>query len=155
MDILDELYGPQYLRDPASTWTRLREQHPILHDDRQDVWIVSRYHDVATVLSDHEAYSIATYAGSTGAVLGATLIQMDGPDHVWRRSAVAPEFVGKRLEGYAHVVDAEIDRLIAAFPDGGVVDIVLDFSRFLPVNVIVALLGFGGTAGKGSSKRGA
>jgi len=146
MDIVDELYSANYLGDPAPTWRRLRDESPILHDPRQNVWIVSRYHDVAAILSDHETYSISTYAGSTGAVLGETLIQMDGPEHVWRRSAVAPEFVGKRLEGYAAVVDTEIDRLIDTFPGDGTVDLVRDFSRFLPVNVIVALLGFGGTA---------
>lgn len=148
MDIIDELSSDDYLRSPESTWARLRDDHPILYDPRQDVWIVSRYHDVAAVLSEHETYSISTYAGSTGAVLGETLIQMDGPEHVWRRSAVAPEFVGKRLDGYATVVDDEIERLIEAFPDGDTVDIVRDFSRFLPVNVIVALLGFAGTADK-------
>ena len=140
------LYADEHLRNPGDLWSRLRADHPLLYDERQDVWIVSRYRDVATLLSDHETYSISTYAGSTGAVLGETLIQMDGPDHVWRRSAVAPEFVGARLEGYADVVDAEIDRLIAGFPSGERIDIVRDFSRFLPVNVIVAMLGFGGTA---------
>ena len=145
-DVADELYSDEYLRDPGPLWARLREDHPLVHDARQDVWIVSRYADVAELLSNHETYSIATYAGSTGAVLGETMIQMDGPEHVWRRSAVAPEFVGARLDGYADVVDAEIDRLIDAFPPGDTVDIVRDFSRFLPVNVIVAMLGFGGTA---------
>ena len=146
MDVVEGLYSEAYLRDPGPLWTRLREDHPLVHDPRQDVWIVSRYPDVAELLSNHETYSIATYAGSTGAVLGETLIQMDGPEHVWRRSAVAPEFVGGRLEGYAEVIEAEIDRLIEAFPHGGTVDVVRDFSRFLPVNVIVAMLGFGGSA---------
>ena len=149
-EVIEGLYSDDYQREPGPLWARLRDEHPLLHDPRQDVWIVSRYDDVAALLSDHETYSISTYAGSTGAVLGETLIQMDGPEHVWRRSAVAPEFVGSRLEGYADVVDAEIDRLIDAFPpaESGSrsVDIVRDFSRFLPVNVIVAMLGFGGTA---------
>ncbi len=145
-EVAEALYTDEYLSDPGPLWARLREDHPLLHDPKQDVWIVSRYADVAELLSDHETYSISTYAGSTGAVLGETMIQMDGPEHVWRRSAVAPEFVGSRLDGYAEVVDAEIDRLIDAFPSDGAVDIVRDFSRFLPVNVIVAMLGFGGTA---------
>lgn len=146
--VVEALHSRAYLVDPGSVWKQLREEHPLLHDDRQNVWIVSRYADVAELLSNHETYSIATYAGSTGAVLGETLIQMDGPEHVWRRSAVAPEFVGKRLENYADVVDDEIDRLIAEFPAGDRVDLVRDFSRFLPVNVIVAMLGFGGSADK-------
>lgn len=144
--VIDELHGASYRDDPAPTWRRLRDEHPILHDPRDNAWIVSRYHDVAEILSDHESYSISTYAGTTGAVLGDTLIQMDGSAHVWRRSAVAPEFVGRRLDDATAVVDAEIDRLITGFPADGTVDLVRDFSRFLPVNVIVALLGFGGTA---------
>jgi pulcherriminic acid synthase len=145
-DIVDRLYSRDYLADPAPVWAQLRDDHPLLFDHHQQVWIVSRYHDVARVLSEHETFAISTYAGSTGAVLGETLIQMDGAEHVWRRAAVAPEFVGSRLERSADLVDAEIDWLIAAFPAGNTVDLVRDFSRFLPVNVIVALLGFAGSA---------
>ena len=145
-DVLDQLHSDEYAVDPAPVWAQLREEHPILYDPDLDTWIVARYDAVAEVLSNHETYNIRTYADSTGAVLGETLIQMDGPEHVWRRSAVAPEFVGRRLDGWADVVDTEIDRLIDGFPGGGRLDLVRDFSRFLPVNVIVALLGFGGTA---------
>lgn len=149
-ELIEALHGPAYRRDPAPVWRRLREDHPVLFDDRDGLYVLSRYDDVATLLSDHETYSISTYASSTGAVLGETLIQMDGSEHVWRRAAVAPEFVGNRLDGWSDLVDREIEALIAAFPDlaapDSTIDLVRDFSRFLPVNVIVAMLGFGGSA---------
>ncbi len=139
-----ELRTAAHLSDPAPLWRRLRDEHPLWHDPEADVYVVSRYDDVAEVLRDHETYSISTYAGATGAVLGPTLIQMDGPEHVWRRSAVAPDFVGTRLEGWRPVLDATLDRLLGALPRGGAVDIVTDLSTHLPVEVIVAMLGLDG-----------
>ncbi|MEM9038015.1 MAG: cytochrome P450 [Actinomycetota bacterium] len=139
-----DLGSSDYRRDPVPAWERLRDEAPIHLDESTGCWIVSRYDDVATVLRDHETYSIATYEQATGAVLGPTLIQMDGPEHVWRRSAVAPDFVGTRLESWMPTLREAIDDLIERFPRGGVVDVVSDFSTWLPVNVIVAMLGFDG-----------
>ncbi|MEM8903879.1 MAG: cytochrome P450 [Actinomycetota bacterium] len=130
--------------DPAPGWRRLRDHHPLHHDETSGAWVVSRYDDVAAVLLDHETYSAATYAGATGAVLGETLIQMDGPEHVWRRSAVAPDFVGSRLEAWMPVLHESIDALLDRLPGDGRFDLVRDVSTWLPVNLIVAMLGFDG-----------
>ncbi|MEO1060300.1 MAG: cytochrome P450 [Actinomycetota bacterium] len=141
---VDLLSSEAYRRDPARVWRLLRDEHPIHHDEVGGCWVVSRYADVAAVLTDHEAYSAATYAGATGAVLGETLIQMDGPEHVWRRSAVAPDFVGSRLEGWMPTLHRAIDELLDALPGDGGFDLVCDVSTWLPVNLIVAMLGFDG-----------
>ena len=137
----EDLWSEEYCHDPVPVWRRLREDQPVFHDTIGDCWVLSRYDDVTAVFADHETYSIETYAGSTGAVLGPTLIQMDGPEHVWRRSVVAKDFVGRRLEEFTPVLDRAVDDLLARFPAEGPVDLVRDFSTYLPVNVIVAMLG--------------
>ncbi len=143
-DTAQLLASADYRHDPVPVWRELRERHPIHHDEPGGCWVVSRYADVAAVLNDHETYSAATYAGATGAVLGETLIQMDGPEHVWRRSAVAPDFVGSRLHGWMPTLHAAIDALLDRLPDGDEFDLVRDVSTWLPVNVIVSMLGFDG-----------
>ena len=77
-----------------------------------DSWILTRYADVEAVFKDHEHYSNATYSTNTGEVFGRTLLEMDGLDHVVRRSIVAPEFVGKRLEAFTDVIDRNARELI-------------------------------------------
>ena len=44
-------------------------------------------------------------------MVGPTLISRDDYGHVVRRSIVAPDFVGKRLQGYEHLI-SECENLI-------------------------------------------
>src|SRR6476659_9761929 len=99
--VAEDLYSDAYFHDPHPFWARMRQDQPIFHDTVFDSWILTRYADVEAVFKDFEHYSSTTYTHSTGAVLGTTLLEMDGMDHVVRRSIVAPEFVGKRLDAYA------------------------------------------------------
>ena len=70
----ETLHGEGYRRDPEPVWAQMRDEHPLFHDPIADIWWLTRYHDVAAVFADHETYSAATYEGSTGQVLGPTLI---------------------------------------------------------------------------------
>ena len=63
------------------------------------------------VFSDHETFSSSTYDLTTGQVVGPTLISRDDYGHVVRRSIVAPDFVGKRLQGYEHLISECAEKL--------------------------------------------
>ena len=136
----DDLYSEDYYRDPHPFWARLRADQPIFHDTVWDSWILSRFADVEAVFKDHEHYSNATYTSNTGEVFGQTLLEMDGLDHVVRRTIVAPEFVGKRLEAFLSVVDQNARDLIEPWRTSGHVDLVDAFTTRLPINVIVDML---------------
>ena len=105
-----------------------------------DSWILTRYADVEAAFKDHEHYSNATYSSNTGEVFGQTLLEMDGLDHVVRRTIVAPEFVGKRLEAFLSVIDQNALDLIEPWRTSGYVDLVDAFTTRLPINVIVDML---------------
>lgn len=142
------LHSEDYRRAPEATWERMRHDHPLVHDTtdiRGEVWWLTRYDDVAAVFADHETYSAATYEDRTGAVLGPTLISRDDHGHVLRRSIVAPDFVGKRLANFFDLITACATELIDRFdPATGRVDLVRQFSKRLPVDVISAMLGMSG-----------
>ncbi len=125
-------------------WAALRDDSPIFYDEIADMWWLTRYRDVAAVFADHETYSAATYEQSTGRVLGPTLISRDDQGHVTRRSIVAPDFVGKRLQKSVPMVQACADALIDAFPESGEIDLITNFTARLPVDVISAMLGMEG-----------
>jgi cytochrome P450 len=139
-----ELYTDDYRRTPEKVWARLRADHPLFHDTVSNVWVLSRYADVAAVFADHRTYSARTYEESTGVVLGPTLISMDDDEHVTRRSIVAPDFVGRRLQAYRPLIEACADHLIDVFAHAGQADLVDQLTRRLPVDVIAAMLGMTG-----------
>lgn len=147
------LHTDEYRLAPAPVWERMRHDHPLVHDTtdiRGAVWWLTRYDDVAAVFADHETYSAATYEDRTGAVLGPTLISRDDHGHVLRRSIVAPDFVGKRLATFFDLIAACASQLIDRFDDtagpGGTgrVDLIRQFTKRLPVDVISAMLGMSG-----------
>ena len=138
--VADDLTSTDYQRDPHPYWARLRQDQPLFHDTVAGSWILTRYADVEAVFKDFERYSNTTYTHNTGAVLGTTLLEMDGMDHVVRRSIVAPEFVGKRLGAYDEVIDRNALDLIEPWRTDGHVDLVDRFTTRLPINVIVDML---------------
>jgi cytochrome P450 len=141
------LYGQEYRHAPEPVWERMRHDHPLVHDttgDRGPVWWLTRYDDVAAVFADHETYSAATYEDRTGVVLGPTLISRDDHGHVLRRSIVAPDLVGKRLATFFDLITHCATALIDQFAHNGAADLVAQFSKRLPVDVISAMLGMSG-----------
>jgi cytochrome P450 len=127
-------------RDPFPFWQLLRDEHPCWRHP-SGVFHLTRYDDVVNVFADSETWSNRLYAKSLGVVFGPTMLQMDGSDHVWRRTIVAPEVVGKRLDGYRTLIERNANELIDRFVGNGSADLVADFSTWLPVNVIVDMLG--------------
>jgi pulcherriminic acid synthase len=85
------------------------------------------------------------YAKTLGVVFGPTMLQYDGREHVVRRTIIAPELVGKRLDGYRVLIERNAEKLIARMRDragrDGEVDLVADFCTWLPVQVICDMLG--------------
>ena len=139
-----DLYSREYRASPEHVWERMRDDHPLFYDDIGKMWWVTRYEDVKNIFSDHETFSSSTYDLTTGQVVGPTLISRDDYGHVVRRSIVAPDFVGKRLQTYEHLISDCAENLIHQFSSSLDVSLVREFSSQLPVDVISAILGMEG-----------
>lgn len=139
-----DLYSREYRASPEYIWERMRDDYPLFYDDIGKMWWVTRYEDVRNIFSDHETFSSSTYDLTTGQVVGPTLISRDDYGHVVRRSIVAPDFVGKRLLTYEHLISECVDNLIQRFSSRSVISLVKEFSSQLPVDVISAILGMDG-----------
>jgi pulcherriminic acid synthase len=135
----------QHLVDPFPVWRELRDHAPLWWNPVTRVWMLTRYRDVVAVFADPETYSNRVYEASVGKVFGTTMLQMDGHEHVVRRSIIAPEVVGRRLDGYRDVITGNAQRLIDAVrarPDHVEgFDLVDTVATWLPVNVICDMLG--------------
>lgn len=138
-----DLRSAEYQRDPFPVWRRLREDQPLFYDEPDDRWVLTRYDDVVTVLTDYETYSTRTYQERFRPIFGRTLAELDGAQHVRERSIVAPAFVGRSLRGYQPFLEQAVAGLAAAAPAQGEFDLVDAMTNRLPLTTIAAMLGFG------------
>lgn len=138
----DQLHDRAHDADPVPVWRRLRDEQPVFYDEIARVFLVTRHADVKRTFTDAETFSSRIYRKTMGRVFGPMLLQMEGRDHVQRRTIVAPLLMGNRLEAY-HDLIREVAKEVVddALATDGPVDVVGAISRRLPVSVIASLLG--------------
>jgi len=136
--------------DPAPEWARLREEQPITRVRTvagSVVWLVTRYDDVRTVLTDPRFSRAGTVAPgaprvAVSAPLPGTLPTTDPPEHTRLRGLVSGVFSRRRIEqrrGWiARLAGALVDEMVAGGTPG---DVRAALALPLPIQVICALLG--------------
>ena len=140
----DILHTSEYEVSPETVWRQLRHEQPCFYDIASNMYVLTRYVDVAQIFADRDTYSAVTYESLTGAVLGPTLISRDDEGHDQRRRLVGPEFTGRRLVEYQQIIQRCSNHLIDQFSGTIQVDLIRQFTRRLPVDVISEILGMRG-----------
>ena len=112
------------------------------HLDMPDIFTVSTYEGLCTVLRDGATYSSKGYAEYMGPVLGHTILEMDEPEHHAYRNVLKQVFSRKAMvrwetEIVAPVVNAYIDE----FVETGRADLVRQLTLPVPMTVIADMLG--------------
>ena len=131
-----------WVDDPHPVYCELRAHHPVYHVAARDLWVVSRYEDVQTVLRSPERFSSAFGVVPSGyAPDNPTIITTDPPDHTAIRKSVSRAFTPKRMAELEPVVRRLARALVAELPDTGEFDAFAQFSDLLPYQVMAELLG--------------
>lgn len=137
---------------PPPEYDRLRIEEPVSKvqlPTGDTAWLVTRYEDVRTVLSDPAFSADGTRPGFPTITPGQAqllqrppFIRMDPPQHTFYRRMLIPEFTHKRIKtmrpGIQATVDRLLDDLLAQTPP---VDLVEAFALPVPSLVICQLLG--------------
>jgi cytochrome P450 len=159
---------PDLTRRPFPLYDVLREQAPVMRNDKLNAYVVSRYADVVEVLRDPVTYSSAMASGASS-VSGLATTIVDDPDapadlraqaerrlriaespvllftdpplHKRQRTLVSAAFSAKRVKQLEPDVRRLTNELIDAFVADGEVELVSQFSIALPMTVIAVLLG--------------
>ena len=140
------------LDDPYTAYAALREAgpvHRITGADGHPAWLVTRYDDVRSALTDPRLSLDKRNAAPSGyrgfalpPALDANLLNMDPPDHTRIRRLVTKAFTTGAVERLRPIVraisNALVDRMLAIGPP---VDFVPAFGYALPAQVISELLG--------------
>jgi cytochrome P450 len=140
-----------YYRDPLGFFARVRESRPVapVHMPGYGrAWIVTRYADVRTVLSDPRlAKDVHRWPGggrdrpSEATGVYAHMLHADPPDHTRLRRLVQKAFTPRRaaLRPRAEEIAAGLLDEMAAAP-GDVTDLLGAYARPLPIAVLCELL---------------
>ena len=131
-----------WVDDPHEVYRELRENHPVYHVEARDLWVVSRYDDVLTMLRSPERFSSASGVVPSGyAPESPTIITSDPPVHTPIRKAVSRAFTPKRMAAIEPVIRRLAHDLVATLPPSGEVEAFSEFSALLPYQVMAELLG--------------
>ncbi|MBW0105877.1 cytochrome P450 [Pseudonocardia sp. KRD291] len=159
-----DLFAPDLLSDPYAGYARLREQAPVLTASMMGgppMWLVTRYADVRTVLTDPRFANDPATAGGPDIraalmaklglpdemadYLAQNILNSDGADHTRLRKLVSRAFTVRRVSELRPRVEeiaaTLLDDLAAAGAGGTPVDLVEAFSYPLPITVICELVG--------------
>ncbi|MFF5990229.1 cytochrome P450 [Prauserella flavalba] len=136
-----DILSAEFAEDPYSAYRIMLEDSPLIWHEPMQSYIVSRYEDVARAFKE-PAFTTDNYDWQLEPVHGKTILQMSGREHAVRRALVAPAFRGQELQAkFLPVIERNSAELIDAFRERGTADIVNDYARHFPINVIVDMLG--------------
>lgn len=141
-----EIYDPfNYAthENPYPYYQKLRDDHPVYHNRKNDFWALSRYQDVVFAARNFKLFSSAKgtsleYVGE----LAPILIDSDPAMHTRLRHLISGEFTPAHVARLEARVRTYAQRLLAPVRERGEFDVIADFSAKLPMAIICGLLGF-------------
>jgi pimeloyl-[acyl-carrier protein] synthase len=150
---LYHLLDPDVLSDPYPLYERLRSADPVMWDPYLHAWIVTRYHDVATVFRKFSADRTPTpeYFEALGVpevapaarMMVRQMLFMEGAGHARLRRLTSATFLPAKVAGLRprvqEIADQLIDDILARGSDE--VDLIADFAEPLPAMVTAGMLG--------------
>ena len=150
-------FDPFKLTDPFDSYKALREEAPVMWDDRINMFVVTRYEDVKAVFEDWESFSSKDAQSPIRPLCAeAKKIMADGgftaysglsaripPEHTRIRAVATKAFTPRRYKVLEPLIrenaDILIDAMIAKGTNSG--DILPDLAYDLPTITIFELIG--------------
>jgi cytochrome P450 len=152
-----DIVGPEAVRDPAGYFGRLRDEAPIIWDERSRSWVVTNFQLVTRALRDDKRFSsdrirpfIArklsgpdTDPGVRQAfdVLANWLVFNDKPQHLRLRKLINQAFMSDAMARLTERFVALFDEVIDTLPEAGEIDLLTDLAVPFSASVISEMLG--------------
>ncbi len=151
------LMDPGIHAHPNAFYWAMRHEQPVYYDEGLDMWLVSRYEDLQTVLADPITFSVeAGYAEQyakgfidefkailerDGGGFFPDAIMTDPPYHTRIRKLMEGAFTAHRVKALEPDIAQVVSELIDEFADKGAADGVQDFAVPMTIRIICAQLG--------------
>jgi cytochrome P450 family 142 subfamily A polypeptide 1 len=140
-DDIDLLDGRWYADQPFEDWAWMREHAPAYWDAKNEIWAITRYHDVLAIEKDPKTFSSFRSPRPHGTSL-PMMISMDDPAHTRRRKLVNKGFTPRRVREHEATIRRICASIIDNVADKGECDFVWDIAAPLPLLLIADMLGF-------------
>ncbi len=146
MQTIVDLFGGGMMSpvaDPYSVYRRLRHERPVapLRSPMGDLWMLTRYDDVLVALKDGATFSSRGNARGIGLVMGRTILEMDGREHLRHRRIITPAFSPHALRsGLDATVAGVVHQLIDGFVRDGRAELVAQLTFTFPLRVLARVM---------------
>jgi cytochrome P450 len=150
------ILSPEFKANPFPLLARLRAEQPLCRitlPDKTPVWLVTRYEDVKTLLTD-ERFAKSRYNALTPEQLRkqpwvppmfrpleSTMVDLDPPDHTRLRQFVYKAFTPRLIEQMRERVQTLANELLDAVTRKAEMDLIREYALPLPMTIITEILG--------------
>jgi cytochrome P450 len=156
-DSIGELWNPllpEQMADPYPLYARARREAPVFYSAQFDVWVVTRYADIVSIIRDTGRFSShnSLFARAEplpevqevlreGYEVFTSLVQSDPPDHARVRAVFGKAFTPPRVAALEERIRELTRTHIDAFVSDGHADLISQLALPLPAYIICDLLG--------------
>lgn len=149
-------YESSYLENPIPFYAQARQEQPVFFSPMMNMWVVTRYDDLVTILKDAQRFSSRNWLSSSARLSQETLqilegtmfttdsgglVMADPPFHTRLRRVLTKALSARLVTQLEDQIRTLATNLIDAFPAQDPVDFVENFARILPVQVLCRLVG--------------
>lgn len=138
MQLIVDVRATEYHDQLYQRYATLREEHPVYFDASRNIWMITRYEDVRSLLRHPDG----TLNGSTGHGYIPTLATSDGDLHKRVRSHVIPMFSRAVATQLEPVIAQIVDESFARLPTSGSIDLYHEVIKCIPQEFMTRFLGF-------------
>ena len=135
-----DILSAEFARDPYPSYRVMRDEFPLLQHPTSGHYLLSRFDDVSHAYKDAQTFSSENFAKQMEPVIGRSVIQMGGHEHSVNRKLITPALRGRYLDSYLPKVEQRASELISLFAADGEVELVEQFSKWFPINIVVDML---------------
>ncbi|MGW5212180.1 cytochrome P450 [Streptomyces sp. NPDC004051] len=141
-----DLFADEVVLDPYPVYAELREQGPVVHLQKNDVYALTRYDVVRDALADWESFSSTSIAFNPMAneALAGTSLASDPPVHTQLRATLTENLSPRALRGLRSGIEKKADALVAELVETGSFEAIDALARAFPLEVVADLIGFTG-----------
>ena len=150
-----DLLAPEATEDPYAILSRLRESDPVHWSERHHAWIVTRFDDVESLLTDARLSSdrvapVLERTRRTGGESSATeildimqrwMVVSDPPAHTRLRKLAAGAFKAQRISQLSAHIRGLVDGIVDEFIAGSATDLKQHVAYPVPAAVIAEMMG--------------
>jgi len=140
--------------DPYPDYARLRKEAPAYWSEASRMFVLARYGDVASILTDPDRFSsdamakVLAIGGGREPEPGTpqmpgNIVTCDPPDHTRLRGIVNRAFTPRRVESWRPIIEAETRAAVDRMRTAGSFDVIADLASPVPPTIIAHVLGIG------------